>query len=289
MKRILLPLASVSLFALITACANDVPKTKVPAPSTGEDLGKAPEGTDAKIEWALAGHHRSEKNKARDRYRHPKETLAFFGVKEDSSVLELWPGGGWYTEVLAPLLHDNGKLVVTNFDEANAPVPIFKRFAKEYREKLAASPAIYNKVHIVTVNPPATLDLGAPGSMDVVLTFRNLHNWVDAGYVDQVLGAAFKVLKPGGFLGIEDHRASEGANPKAENGYLPESFVKAACEKVGFVLDAKSDINANPADTKDYPEGVWTLPPSLRLGEKDRAKYERIGESDRLTMRFRKP
>jgi predicted methyltransferase len=233
------------------------------------------------IDAALAGAHRSQKNRDRDRYRHPRETLAFMGVQPNMTVIELWPGGGWYTEVLAPYVHDAGRLV--------AVLP--EQRAADYRTFLATHPRIFDRVEVRTVVPPEQISFGPDGSADAVLTFRNVHNWEQGGYAEAMFAAAFRVLKPGGVFGVVDHRAPEGS-PAAQNpesGYITEARVIALATGAGFALEDRSEINANPNDTHDHPEGVWTLPPVLRLGEQDRERYLAIGESDRMTLRFRKP
>ncbi|MFO0671407.1 MAG: methyltransferase domain-containing protein [Polyangiaceae bacterium] len=242
----------------------------------------APEGTDAKLKWALAGEQRSADNRARDVYRHPYETLSFFGLKDDMTVVELYPGGGWYTEVLAPVLRDRGKLVVSNFESA---------FGKRFDAKLAASPAIYDKVDVRMINPPKSVPLGPDGSADLVLTFRNVHNWMQDGDTESMFAAAFRVLKPGGTFGVVEHRAPAGASDEQmkKTGYVSEEKVLAFAKAAGFVLEQKSEINANPKDTKDHPNGVWSLPPALRGGEVDKAKFLAIGESDRMTLKLKKP
>jgi predicted methyltransferase len=235
------------------------------------------------IDAALAGAHRSEENRARDRWRHPKETLAFFGVQPGQTVIELWPGGGgWYTEVLAPLLHDDGQLVAVAADN---------QYLANYRAVLARHPNIYDRVELRVVNPPDSISFGPDASADVVLTFRNVHNWNENGYAEAMFAAAFRVLKPGGTYGVVDHRAPEGSPAAAdpESGYITEARVIELATAAGFVLEERSEVNANPNDTHDHPEGVWTLPPTLRLGEQDRERYVAIGESDRMTLRFRKP
>jgi predicted methyltransferase len=234
----------------------------------------------AKIQAVLAMPHRTEANKARDKYRHPAETLGFFGVRDDATVVELWPGGGWYTEVLGPLLKDHGKLVVTNTAKGT-----------KYNEFLAARPDLYGKVEVRVIDPPKDINLGPEGSADVVVTFRNIHGWLPGGYDDKVYAAAYRVLKSGGVFGVEEHRSRPGADPSElkDTGYVPEDFVIKRVEAAGFKLAGKSEINANPKDTKDYAKGVWTLPPTLRLGEQDKDKYLAIGESDRMTLKFVKP
>ncbi len=243
---------------------------------------------------ALGGAHRSAENKARDQYRHPEETLLFFGLRQDMTVVELWPGGGgWFTEVLAPVLRERGKLIVTNFDTSGAPDSYQVKNGNKYKEKLAGTPAVYDKVEVVTVKDTKTLTLAPDGSVDMVLTFRNSHGWVEDGIEADIYGAAFKALKSGGVFGVEQHRAKPGPvadiKKQAETGYLPEEWLISRVESFGFKLVGKSEINANPKDTKDYAESVWALPPALRNGEKDKAKYMAIGESDRMTLKFVKP
>lgn len=252
------------------------PRTAEPVQSS--EAAVAP--TDA-IAVAVASAHRSPENRARDVHRHPRETLAFFGVQPTHQVVELWPGRGWYTEILAPLVSEQGKLTA---------VAATGQYLPPYREFLAAKPDVYGRVQLVEVTPPA-LNFGADGSADVVLTFRNLHSWLSNGYAEQVFAAAFRVLKPGGVFGLTEHRAAAGTPVEAslKSGYVSEDAAIALATAAGFVLDAKSEINANPKDTKDYPNGVWSLPPSLRGGDVDREKFVAIGESDRMTLRFRKP
>ncbi len=233
---------------------------------------------------ALSGSHRSDANRARDKYRHPAQTLNFFGVKTTDHVVELWPGGGWYTEILAPYLAARGKLT--------AAPPTGKR-TDSLRTFLAAKPEIYGKVAIA--NFPADKDgvALAPGSVDVVLTFRNVHNWRFGGSdaAQAAFDQAFAALKPGGILGVVEHRLPENMASALEekSGYMKRSSVVAFAQKAGFRLVAESMINRNAKDTHDYPDGVWTLPPVYRLGDKDRAKYAAIGESDRMTLKFVKP
>ena len=234
------------------------------------------------LDAALAGAHRTQENKARDVYRHPKETLSFFGVSAGQQVIELWPGRGWYTEILAPLLHDQGTLIAAAPDN---------KYLTRYREMLGARADLYGNVEVRVVSLPDASSLGPDGSADVVLTFRNVHNWLGGGFAEALQASVFKVLKPGGVYGVVEHRGNKGmtAEQIEKNGYVPEEDVIALVTKAGFVLEERSEINANLKDTKDHPEGVWTLPPGYALGEKDRAKYAEIGESDRITLRFRKP
>ena len=238
----------------------------------------------ASLEKFMAGDHRSDTNRARDVYRHPQETLAFFGVKPESTVVEIFPGGGWYTELLAPYLRDSGRYVAAFPAQSTRGLTAFK-------DKLAAKPTLYDKVKIMPLGVPAALDIRPEGGADFVLTFRNVHNWVDDDNVDAFMKSFYDALKPGGVLGVVEHRAKPGSKIKQsiESGYMTEEYVIKHALMAGFKLDSKSEINANPKDTKDYKQGVWTLPPVLTEKDNDRAKYLAIGESDRMTLRFVKP
>ncbi|MFI3138254.1 MAG: methyltransferase [Methylococcaceae bacterium] len=240
------------------------------------------------LQKILDGSQRSKAHKARDHYRHPLETLTFFDIKETDSVLEIWPGAeGWYTEILAPYLKEKGSLTVANF-AVDAKTPHFQKSAHAFNAKLAAQPSYYNKVTVTTLQPPDALAIAPEGSMDRVLTFRNVHNWIAQDQAPAVFKAMYKALKPGGLLGVVEHRSSMSMppDPLAKAGYVHEDDVIAIAMKAGFEFLAKSDVNANPNDTKDYPDGVWSLPPTLRQGKKDREKYLTIGESDRMTLKF---
>lgn len=242
------------------------------------------------LEQAIAGSQRSAAHRARDVYRHPLETLSFFGIAPEMTVVEILPGEGWYTEILAPYLAPSGKLVVAT----NAPDSASSYLRESHRalmEKLDASPALYGAVERRVMWQGDGVSLGPPASADMVLSFRNTHNWVTAGVADAVYKACFEVLKPGGILGVVQHRAAPGvaAAESAKHGYVPEDWLIARIEAAGFKFAGKSEINANPRDTKDYPDGVWTLPPVLKLGDKDRDRYLAIGESDRMTLKFVKP
>jgi len=236
----------------------------------------------AALKRALDSSSRPATDKDRDRYRHPFETLTWFGLKPDMTVVEIWPGGGWYTEILAPYLKQNGKLYAAVAPGENTAA---------YRKKLAGDSADYGKVVVTDLDPPAKLELAPPGSADMVLTFRNVHNWMRRGYAEEVFKAMYHALKPGGTLGIEEHRGdpARAQDPKAASGYVREDYVIKLAADAGFAFVGGSEINANPKDTKNYPQGVWTLPPTLRLKDVDRSKYEAIGESDRMTLKFVKP
>jgi predicted methyltransferase len=259
-----------------------------PATAPGADAA-----TDAKIRQSLAGAQRTEKERARDVYRHPLETLEFFGLTDSMTVVELSPGGGWYSAVLAPVLRDKGKLFVAGGDPNGDPKSEGTKNAQELVARFQQSPQAFDKVQSIVVARDKPIVLGAPESADMVLTFRNFHNWVGGKSTDGILTAVFTVLKHGGVLGLTDHRANPGtsADPKVvgDSGYIPEDAVVDIVQKAGFKLAGKSEVNANPKDTKDYPKGVWTLPPSYELGPVDHAKYEAIGESDRMTLKFVKP
>lgn len=242
--------------------------------------------TEAKLKQSLADPHRNPKNAARDKYRHPLETLKFFGLKENMTVLEIWPSGGWWTEFLAPTLGEKGLYI------SGQPAPGGEgdegSMLKNFHALLAGDPARFGKVKDASF----TTQGGVPdGSVDLVLTFRNLHNWMSDGQERQWVAAMFRALKPGGYLGIEEHRASTKTpqDPKAANGYVREDFARQLFESQGFKLVSESEVNSNSKDTKDYPGGVWTLPPSFAEGAKDHAKYAAIGESDRFTLLFQKP
>lgn len=237
----------------------------------------------------LAGDHRSDANKARDGWRHPVETLEFFGVEPGMSVVEIWPGGGWYTEVLGPLLNANGRYIAAGADPNGASAGALAGIQR-FKDKLAARPELYGNTQLTGFGPKA-LDFVPAGSVDRVLTFRNVHNWMGGGWAEDAFKAMFKALKPGGVLGVVEHRAGKDQpqDPKAASGYVREDHVIKLATDAGFKLVASSEINSNPRDTKDHPKGVWTLPPTLTLKDQDRDKYQAIGESDRMTLRFVKP
>ncbi len=244
------------------------------------------------LDQVLAGKHRDPKNAARDQYRHPEETLLFFGIQPNMTVVEVWPSAGWWTEILAPLLKDQGKYYAAWFATEWPQTPDFlKEREKGFDAMLAARPDLYGKVIKTKLLAPDWVAIAPKGSADMVLTFRNVHNWAKAGNADAMFTAFYDALKPGGILGVKDHRAKPGASfqQQIDSGYMTEEYVISAAEKAGFKFVGGSEVNANPKDTKDYEKGVWTLPPTLRLGEQDRAKYLAIGESDRMTLKFVKP
>jgi len=244
-------------------------------------------GNAADIASALAGAHRSPESRARDVHRHPAETLAFFGFKPDLTVVEILPGGGWYTEILAPALREQGKYIAATYGPT-AEREYQQRSYHALVKRFEAAPELYGKPEIVLFDPPATLELGAPGSVDQVLTFRNTHNWIRAGVAEQVFAAFHRALKPGGTLGVVQHRAPAGVDPieSAKRGYVAQDYIIELVEAAGFELVASSEINANPKDTKDHPDGVWNLPPVFMKKDENRAHYAAIGESDRMTLRF---
>ena len=244
---------------------------------------------------AIAGDHRSSEKKARDQYRKPQQVLEFFGLAADMDVVEIWPGGGWYTQILAAALRAEGTLVAAQFDP-NPPFGYMRRGFGAFLTMLGENPDLYRDVEIRTFSYPYKLKLGPKGSADLVVTFRNVHNWVSSAYPPNSFSvlafrSMFDVLKPGGVLGVTDHRwpDPETEDPQAGNGYISKERVVALAQDAGFILEAASKLLANARDIHDHPEGVWTLPPSLALGDKDKKKYLAIGESDRFALRFRKP
>jgi predicted methyltransferase len=243
---------------------------------------------DDRLKEIIAGDHRSAENRARDQYRHPLETLTFFGIRPDMTVVEIYPGRGWYTEVLAPYLKGSGTFYAAEHP-GDPSYEAVQRSLEAFDQKVKDAPELYGEVKRTKLTKDG--DIAPPGSADLVVTFRNVHSWMGAGTEDEAFAAMFRALKPGGVLGLVQHRGDPSVkqDPKAGSGYVNEDYVIALAKKAGFELAEKSEINANPKDTKDYPKGVWTLPPSLRLGDEDREKYLAIGESDRMTLKFVKP
>lgn len=261
---------------LLAGCALTTPSNAQTSPSNAAASSAAMKA----IKAAVAAPSRTPKNVARDKYRHPAQTLAFFGVTGDQTILEFMPAGGWYTEILAPLIKAGGG----TYYAASAPGGVYEAT----RKKLASDPAVYGDVKLLSF-PPG--DAVPAGSVDTVLTFRNIHNMVMGGTAEETFKTFYRLLKPGGVLGVVDHRLPEDRDSALQKkiGYLKVSTVEKLAEQAGFVLDGSSQINANPKDTANWPKGVWTLPPTYALGDKDHAKYAAIGESDRMTLRFRKP
>jgi len=254
---------------------------------------QAPVAVDAALQAAIAGAQRTPAFVARDGWRHPYETLSFFGIKPTQTVIELVPGGGWYTEILAPYLRERGQLILGGDDPESAQA-YSQRSAARLKEKLAATPAVYDRVQLGVFSPAAgKLALAPAGSVDLVLTFRNIHNWVNLGEAPTaaVFKSVFDTLKPGGVFGVVEHRrpVAQEQDAKASSGYLHQAYVIRLAEQAGFKLAASSELNANPRDKADHEGGVWALPPTLANKEKDKERYQAIGESDRMTLKFVKP
>ena len=243
---------------------------------------------DSALQAAIAGAHRSAANRARDGARHPYETLRFFGLQPQHGVVELTPGGGWYTEILAPYLRERGRLYEAHFARDSASEGR-RRARANFEARLAKDPALYDRVVVGSLpGPTGFTDISPPGGADMVVTFRNVHNWLQDGSLDDMLRGCFKLLKVGGVLGVVDHRAAPGTALKQmmDSGYVTEALMEERARAAGFTLAAKSEVNANPRDTKDHPGGVWQLPPTLSGKDVDREKYLAIGESDRFTHRY---
>lgn len=271
-------LTTAALAALAVGCAT------LPAPSATS--------TEA-LASALAGSHRTPAFVARDAARRPKETLAFFDVQPQHVVVEIWPGGaGWYTEILAPYLREDG-LYVGAIQPVSLPSTddYARKGAARFRDKLAAQPAVYDRAVVSEFRAPERRLPVVPGSADRVLTFRNVHNWIEGGWEAEAFDAFYDLLKPGGVLGVVEHRAKPGTRraDSKDSGYVTEAYVRALAEAAGFEFAGASTVNDNPRDTKDHPKGVWSLPPVLAMKDVDRERYLAIGESDRMTLKFVKP
>jgi predicted methyltransferase len=285
-RRSLPCLAAVALaVALMTACAVSIP---TPTPKGGDADG-------ALLQEAVDSPQRTAAYRARDGARHPYATLRAFGLQPEQTVIEIAPGGGWYTEILAPYLRQRGHYVAALYvEDAATPDPTEAALTKErerFDAKFAGQPQQYGHIDVGTLRAQGLVDAGAPGSADAVLTFRNIHNWIAGNHFDEALRAFYVALKPGGVLGVEEHRAAEGTPLERiiSSGYVPQQYVVEHARAAGFVLLSASETNANPRDTKDHPNGVWSLPPTLRGGAVDRDRYLAIGESDRMTLTFVKP
>lgn len=276
-----------------------LPAMAVPASAADNKGAKAENAkidpaTAALLDAALVSDLRSAEERARDVYRNPKETLAFFGLRQDMTVIEVSPGGGWWTDILAPVLREKGKLQVGMNTDINSAA---RRGLGATLTRFAEKPDSFDKVEIINYAPSKGTKLGADNSADMILVMRHLHGLAGSNLVPQAMKLYFDALKPGGILAVEQHRwpDTEPYPAKQEkwgyenNGYLKEADVIAMAEAAGFKLQAKSEINANPKDSRDHPHGVWSLKPNLRGGDTDRAKYEAIGESDRMTLKFVKP
>ena len=287
------PLSGACLLALaLAACSPQQSAAPVAAEPAATAATASTATADAALASVLAGDWRDPANVARDKYRHPGETLAFFGIRPDMTVVAVTPGGGWYAEILAPYLKEHGGYVAAVVD----PMALDEGRGRDYQQKakdglekkFSEAPAQFEQASVVAYDPKAAV-LGAPGSADMVLTFRNVHNWRGSGQAEGMFKAFHDVLKPGGTLGVVEHRAAADVADDDKSGYVGQDQVVALARAAGFELTDSSEVNANPLDTKDHPNGVWTLPPGNNHPEEDRAKYEAIGESDRMTLRFVKP
>lgn len=295
--RTLPPLAALAAALLLSACVGSESSgggaaAEADAAAEGVTTSSAaePDSGDA-LRTTVAGDWRDPDFVARDQFRHPVETLTFFGIAPDDTVIEITPGGGWYAEILAPYLRDHGSYVAAVWDDAIPDQPAYRyRLNEELRGKFSGAPEVYGTPQVRVFDPSKPL-FGPSESADAVLTFRNAHNWVADGNAEAYFSAFFDVLRPGGTLGVVDHRARAGTDLETmkTSGYLTEALVVELAEGAGFTLEERSEVNANPADTADHPNGVWTLPPSNNHDEADAGRYRAIGESDRMTLRFRKP
>jgi predicted methyltransferase len=277
---------------ILSACGR---KAGAPAPAAVQAGGPAP----ASLAWAVGGDWRSSADRARDAWRHPAQTLAFWGLKPGQTVVEFWPGAGWYTDILAPFLAaTGGKLYAAQFQVDAIARPAEAQLVDAYVKKLAARPPLYGQPAIAAFGPTSG-PVAPAGTVDLAIFARDLSCWMPAGIAEKAFHDAFAALKPGGILGIEENRGVPGGvqDVLATDGYVQEAYVKRMAQEAGFTFDASSEINANPKDTKSYPFGAWTLPPWRLSAPKgkpddpkfDHSKYDAIGESDRMTLRFIKP
>jgi predicted methyltransferase len=255
-------------------------------------MSAAAPADDAALQAVLDAPHRSAANRARDVFRHPLQTLQFFGLRPGHTVIELTPGGGWYTEILAPYLRAQGRFYAAHF-AADSTSAGARRARANFESRLAQTPALYDRAVVGTLPKDGRFgpDIAPPGGADLVLTFRNVHNWLEDGSLDSTLQACLAVLKPGGVLGVVDHRAAPGTPVPAmmKSGYVSEALMEERAVAAGFKPAGRSEVNANPRDTRDHANGVWSLPPTLAGKDVDRERFVAIGESDRFTHRYRKP
>jgi len=292
----ILPLLAVA-FA-VAACERAESPTPEPAVSTTvpvitpvDEAAVATAEDEARIAAILLGEHRSTEHRARDQYRNPAATLEFFGLRADSTVVEIWPGDGWYTEIIAPSVNEQGQYYGAHFDPGSER-EFVQRAVAAFQEKLAARPDLYGNAQVTALAcPPEGLEIAPAESVDLVLAFRSLHNWMGGECVEEVLATIKRALKPGGTFGLVGHRAPADApqDPRAPRGYVREDYAIELIESAGFELVASSEANANPRDPADHERGVWVLPPRLARGDEERERYLEIGESDRFTLKFRKP
>jgi len=245
---------------------------------------------DHSLEELAKAAHRSASNIARNASRHPTETLEFFGLKPDMTVIEILPAGGWYTEIIAPYVAEEGKLYAAHFSP-NASLAYMPPNLRFFEQKITEAPELYGKITVRHLNPPHEVAIAPPASADLALTFRNVHNWIMAGQEYEYFMAFYAALKPGGVLGVVEHRAKPGSSMEVmeTTGYVTEAYVKEIATAAGFEFAGSSEVNSNAKDQTVYPRGVWTLPPSYRLGDKNKAEYTAIGESDRMSLKFVKP
>ncbi len=251
-------------------------------------LGCGKSNTDQLIDEALKAEHRTPSYVQRDKFRNPKETLLFFGLNPEQSIIEITPGYGWYAEILAPLIRNKGQYSYASLELHEKINPFFVKMENSFKEKMQKNPEVYDQLRWVHFNPKQP-DFAPDGPVDMVLTFRNVHNWAKAGTAELMFDGFARALKTGGVLGIVEHRAKPGTpiDKQIQSGYMTEEYVIQMAKDAGFKLDERSEINANPKDTTDHPKGVWNLLPSLRgVAEEDMANIVSIGESDRMTLRF---
>ncbi len=299
MNRLLL---SLCLALVLAACERDAPPdpiadadppAEVPPDAMPADAAREPatpaDDAAARLQTIIDGDHRSDEQRARDRYRNPLETLTFFGLTSDMTVVEMWPGGGWYTEIIAPYVAADGQYIAAHWSP-DAEQDFFRQGLERYRDRFLGDPDLYGEPRIGVAMCPDEFDIAEPDSVDLVLTFRSLHNWMGAGCLERVIDEMHRVLRPGGTLGVVQHRARDDAeqDPEAPTGYVREDWAIERFEAAGFELVDRSEVNANPDDPADHEGGVWTLPPRLARGDEDRDRYLAIGESDRFTLKFRK-